>query len=167
MRSILAIGFCALVLVASAGVSNTETVVGTKFGDWTFNCRAVAEGRTNCSLVQNITGNNGKATIGRVTINHIGDGNRMIISLPLGMALSKPVVGQVDEAAQLNFTAYTCLKSGCLYGLDLDDVNVKALKAGKELKVAFTLSSALNRTVGFTASLAGLTKAFGDMGWDK
>ncbi len=157
----------AAVLLLSTQAAFSQPKVGATYGKWVFDCQALAEGQTSCGLVQTVRSEDGKTVLGRVTVTHDSETaeNRIVIGLPLGIALAQPVAGQIDGADPMPFPAYACWSSGCSFGRKLETAEVDALKAGTELVVAFAFVRGGGKVVGFKTSLSGLTDAFTEAGW--
>lgn len=162
-----------LSFLAAATLALTSTValaqpkVGATYDAWVFDCQAVAEGQTSCGLVQTIRSEDGKSVLARVTLNHDRDSgeSRLVIGLPLGVSLAQPVAGQIDGGDPIAFPPYVCWTSGCNFGRKLEPAEIDAMKAGKEMVVAFAFVRGGGKVVGFKTGLTGLTAAFTDAGW--
>jgi invasion protein IalB len=154
-------------MLLSAQVALGQPTVGATYDKWVFDCQALAEGKTSCGLVQTVRSEDGNSVLGRVTLSHDSEKaeNRIIISLPLGVALAQPVAGKIDDGEPMSFPAYTCWTSGCTFGRKLEAAEIDALKTGSELVVAFAFVRGGGKVVGFKASLSGLTDAFAEAGW--
>lgn len=154
-------------LALASHTAMAQPKVGATYDKWVFECQAIAEGQTSCGLVQTVRSEDGKSVLGRVTLSHDRDTgeSRMVIGLPLGVALAQPVAGQIDGGDPIQFPAYVCWNSGCNFGRKLETAELDAMKAGKDMVVAFAFVRGGGKVVGFKASLTGLTAAFTDAGW--
>ena len=81
------------------------------------------------------------------------------IQMPLGVDLRRGAVLRVDKGKEIPVQYLRCTKSGCDASLKLDSNILKALKAGKNLKVGFRPWGRINTTA-VNAPLKGFAKAF-------
>lgn len=166
MRSIIISLFLAAFQIGSAMAETSQIKAGTAFGNWVFQCSAVAQNATKCALVQTIVAGADKHKIAQIQFVEPVEGSspQMSLLLPLGLDLQSPVTVQIDTAKPVALAPKTCIKSGCLFAVGLDATFAASLAAGTKLSVQFSLANG-KKDVGFGGSLTGLTDAFAAVAW--
>lgn len=164
MRYFILSLFLAVFQTGSAQASQIKA--GTAFGDWVFECSALAQNATKCALVQTIVASTDQRKIAQFQIVEPMDGAaaQMSVLLPLGLDFQSPVVIQIDTSDAIPLTPKTCIKSGCLLSVEVDATLAAALSAGTKLSVQFSLANG-KKDITFGGSLSGLTDAFAAAAW--
>lgn len=168
MRNIILSALIGLALQTGAALAEGEKpTVGQAYGDWKFQCSAVAQNSTRCAFVQTIVASSNKHKIAQLQIVEAqGDGvePQLTFLLPLGLDLQSAVTMQIDDADAVPVPLKTCAPQGCVGVLPVDATLAEALAAGQSLKVQFSLANG-KKDVGFTSSLKGLSDAFAAAAW--
>ncbi len=144
-------------LLALPALAHAQAKVGDRFGDWVFQCVALAEGKTACALDYTLVSRPDNRPVLRLSLgrNWKGEGVVLTAIMPLGIWLPAGASGTVDQGKPFAFTLETCLQQRCIGTYPVSGEFLKALRDGKQLSVSFTLSGERKR-VTLDASLAGL-----------
>jgi len=120
--------------------AQAQAKVGERFGDWVFNCTAIAQNQTSCSLNQALVNKQTQKVVARFSVVREQETNRpaLIAILPLGIDLTTSVMGAVDENDAFKFTMETCTRAGCFAKVILEDGLLGQMKNGKLLTATFT-----------------------------
>ena len=157
----------AVLCLASAAASPAiaQAKVGDRFGDWVFNCTAIAQDRTTCAVNQVLLNKETRQVVARFSVLREQDTNQpaLIAVLPLGIDLTTGIMGAVDENDAFEFKVQTCTRAGCIAKLALDDAVVKQMKAGKFLSATFT-ARGVQEPVQLVGSLNGIADAMAAIG---
>lgn len=146
-------------LSSSIADSATTARVGDKFGDWVLECRAIAAGKTNCSLTQTLVDKKSKRAIVKFALAKSGLKGKDIMFnafLPLGIDISAGVLFSIDGAKPRSLPLKTCTRRGCLAQYKLDKNLLKAFKKGKGLTISFNLLAAKKKLT-LPGSLSGIS----------
>ena len=116
----------------------------------TLDCRAVQQGfhRETRQLVMS------------VLVRPAPDGKSaaMVITLPLGLNLTEPVLVKVDNGATERQSIQTCTNVGCFVAMTLTDKLIAAMRTGSDLKI--TVQDANKKPVEMSLPLLGFGIAF-------
>ena len=117
-----------------------EVKVGDSFGDWVFECTALAEGKTNCALTQTIMSEKGNQRIAKFNLarNENKGGIQLTAIVPLGVHLPSGVFGVIDQGKQFQYSVQTCVQQGCIATYMVDSSFLQALQAGQKLNIKFS-----------------------------
>jgi len=136
---LLAVGTPAL---AAASLPNGASSLTEAHGSWTVACGIRGEGAAAavvCEVTQRQASKATQQQVLAIDLTPVGGAAKGVLALPLGMALAKGVVLQVDAANSTPVQAYsTCVATGCIVPLNFDAPNLKLLRAGKTLNVYAT-----------------------------
>jgi invasion protein IalB len=141
------------------GLPGGATSLQETHADWKVTCEQQKE-RHLCALSQQQTDKETRQLVVAIELSPatLGKGEGTII-LPFGLALEKPVVLEIDEAATGPPLPYkTCLPVGCLVSVSFDAATVARLKKAKVLTVKATANG--GQVVAFRITLAGFSGAF-------
>ena len=136
--------------------ANAEAKVGDRFGDWVFECRALAADKNVCALSQTIV-NKGKRRIIKLSLGNNADKkeNELLAVVPLGVHLPTGITGTVGQDKPFTLTVQGCSRQGCIATVKVDATLLKALQAGTKLAIKFSMLSG-TKPVTVEASLKGL-----------
>jgi len=150
--------FFALVIVMP-GAAHAGAKVGDKFGDWVFECQAIADGKTDCALTQTLVNKQTNQPVIRLILARSkgGDDVELKVLVPLGIDLQAGVSGSVDDKIPLKFVLETCIQAGCLGTAKTKGGILDAIKSGAALNLSFTGKGAGNKV-----SVAGSLKGIAD-----
>ena len=125
----------------SAFAQAAKPKVGDRIGAWTFQCQALSAEDTVCALVQISADAKTNRQLMKAVVHPVGKEKdrklRLVVTLPLGIFLATGIAGKIDEGKQFNFVLLTCRQNGCEAAVDIDDKMKRAMRAGKQLVVAF------------------------------
>lgn len=151
----------------SALARDSQPKVGQKFGDWVFQCSAVAQNKTDCAFVQTIVTPDGKRQVAQLQmLEQKGEPGTYVVTvfLPLGLDLQVGVTARIDQTDPVAAPLKTCLPRGCIASMPLDENLAGALRNGNKLELAFTLADG-KKTATITGSLKGIDEALTAAGW--
>jgi invasion protein IalB len=151
----------------SALAQDGQPKVGQKFGDWVFQCSAVAQNQTDCAFVQTIVTPDGKRQLAQLQMleqKTVPGTYILTVVLPLGLDLQNGVTARIDQTDPVLVTLKTCLPRGCIASMPLDEVLGSALRNGNALELAFTVADG-KKTATVTGSLTGIDEAFSAAAW--
>ena len=134
-----------------------EPKAGDRFGDWVFECKALAEGKTACMLTQTIATQKDNQRIVKFSLarNEKKDSLMLNALLPLGIHLPSGVSGTIDQGKPFQYTLETCIHPGCIATYPVDSSFVKALQGGQKLNINFTVGGG-KKPISINGSLKGL-----------
>lgn len=148
-----------LTLIASSlpHIAFADAKVGDRFGDWVFECAALAEGKTNCALSQTISSQKDNRRIVKFTLARNRQTNAVTLTalLPLGIHLPSGVSGVIDQGKPFHFALQTCIQQGCIATYAVDAGFLKSVQAGQKLSLDFSVNGG-KQPVSINGSLNGL-----------
>jgi invasion protein IalB len=136
--------FLTIALLTFPALVHAQAKVGDRFGDWVFECIAVAEGRTACALAHTSVAKDNRGFL-RLSLarNEQKKGVVLTAILPLGIHLPSGVSGSLDQGKPFAFTLETCVaQPGCIATYAVDAAFLKALAGGKQLGIGFMAAGA-------------------------
>ena len=134
-----------------AFAQDNQPKVGQKFGDWVFQCSAVAQNQTDCAFVQTIVTPDGKRQVAQLQMleQRTAPGTYILtVVLPLGLDIQNGVTARVDQAEPVPATLKTCLPRGCIASMPLDEASAKRY-ARKSAFLEFCEKDGLSVLTGF------------------
>jgi invasion protein IalB len=152
----MAAGLALLISAASAQAAPPK--VGDTFGNWLFECQALAANKTACVLSQTLSQAKTKQRVLRVTLNKPENSSefQLVAVAPLGIHIPTGVTGSVDKSTPIPFGLKTCTKQGCIAVAKANNALIKALKSGKNIEISFT-ANPRRKPVSLNVSLTGIT----------
>jgi invasion protein IalB len=146
-----------LALLLAPVAASAAPKVGDVFGDWVFECMALAEGKTLCALSQSLVSQQDNRRLVKFSLARNEKNNEVMLTalLPLGIHLPQGVQGSIDQGKAFPFTLQTCTQQGCIASFKTDKDMVKRLKAGQKVAVSFSVAGG-KRPITLTGSLKGL-----------
>ena len=150
------------------GAAHAGAKVGDKFGDWVFECQAIADGKTDCALTQTLINKQTNQPVIRLILARSKGGNEVELKVlvPLGIDLQVGVSGSVDDKIPLKFVLETCVQAGCLGTAKTKGGIMDAMKSGVALNLSFTGKGAGNK-VSAAGSLKGLADGIAAAGFGR
>jgi invasion protein IalB len=147
-----------------AGTPSTK--VGDHFGDWIFECVAVGEGQTLCSLNQTLIAKETNKAIARFSLSHNKKTNDNILGVlvPLGLEIPAGITVSADQNPPIQMILQTCTSNGCLANAILNAKTVQAFKSGKILTLSFTARGD-EKVLNLNGSLNGLDAGLAAVGF--
>ena len=137
--------------------AHAEAQVGEKFGDWMFECQAIADGKTDCALTQTLMNKQtNQAVIKLILARAKGNGDLAFkVLVPLGIDLQAGITGNIDDKAPVKFVLETCVQAGCLASAKPKGGVLDAIKGAAALNLSFSGKGNGNK-VSAVGSLKGL-----------
>jgi invasion protein IalB len=126
---------------------------------WRVECSG--DGKTlDCRAVQQVFHRETRQLVVSVVVRPAADGKTgaMVITLPLGLNLTEPVVVKVDNGAPERQSIQTCTNVGCFVAMTLTDKFIAAMRAGNDLKI--TVQDANKKPIDMSLPLLGFGIAF-------
>lgn len=147
----------ALFGISAPQFAAAEPKVGDQFGDWVYECAALAANKTVCSLSQMIMSKNQNKRIVKFNLgrNEKTKSLDFVALLPLGIALPSGASITIDTGKTYPLSLKTCLQQGCVATYAVDSGLMKALQSGQKLEISFTPGGA-EKPVTINGSLKGL-----------
>ena len=149
---------CGISILTLPQVTFAESKVGDRFGDWIFECSAIAEAKTACALTQTIVSQKDNRRIVKFSFPHNEKKNINVITalLPLGINLSAGISGSIDQGKPFQYQLKTCIQQGCIVTYDVDSAFLKSLQGAKKINISFIGINA-TQPVALSGSLNGLS----------
>jgi invasion protein IalB len=139
-----------------ASLPNGASALQESYQDWQLSC-TVQDNGSACALLQDQTQQNGQRLLA-VEIGMQGNGAVATLLLPFGILFDSGVTPQIDDQPPMGALRFrTCLPTGCIVVLPIDQVTLDRLRAGTSLKLG--VMTAANTPLTFQVSLNGLTAA--------
>jgi invasion protein IalB len=150
----------ALTVVCGAAAAPQNTSLPSDGGSgWRIEC--ANDGKTlDCRAINRVHQRDAQQLIAAVAVRIPPDSKKPVlaIQLPLGIQVAEAVTLRIDEGQAERYPIQTCTQTGCLVGAPATDAVIGAMRAGRELKVAF--QSLTRQTVTVTMPLAGFALAY-------
>ncbi|MDR6680053.1 invasion associated locus B family protein [Pseudomonas oryzihabitans] len=134
--------------------------VSEKYGDWQMVCHIARTAERSvqlCSITQQKDSPKGQ----RMLVTELRpnrDGVDGILVLPFGVAVTKPILLQVDKRSLESRPFQTCIPQGCVVPVEFVGEAFKQLQRGSRLTV--TTPVANGETASESLSLKGFSKAY-------
>jgi invasion protein IalB len=132
---------------------------GQAFGDWVFECTAIAQGETACALRQTLMPKNGNKPVAVFALarrQNVGDVMLTAI-LPLGLEISSGVKGVVDGGTAYDYELQTCIPRGCVASVKINGPLREAFLSGVNFTTTFKLHGA-KQDMNLAGSLKGVSE---------
>ena len=126
---------------------------------WRVEC--TGDGKTlDCRAVQQVFQRETRQLVVSVAVRPAADGKSgaMLITLPLGLNLTEPVLVKVDNGTPERQAIQTCTNVGCFVAMTLSDKLIAAMRTAGELKIA--VQDANKKPVEMSLPLLGFGLAF-------
>ncbi|MGI9365997.1 MAG: invasion associated locus B family protein [Rhizobiaceae bacterium] len=157
---------CALILwiVPQAFAQETPSSLREAYGDWSVSCRQVKseDGAQNnsCQLTQELRNKKtGQLVLAfAVPGSKRPDGVNAVVVAPFGLKLSEGLSVEVAGVSPVHVPFNTCLPSGCVANLRLNDDFNRAMRLGENATVVMTALDQ-NQEIRVNISLNGFTAA--------
>ena len=126
---------------------------------WRVECSG--DGKTlDCRAVQQVFHRETRQLVVSVLVRPAADGKTgaMVITLPLGLNLTEPVLVKVDNGTAERQSIQTCTNVGCFVAMTLTDKLIAAMRTGSDLKI--TVQDANKKPIEMSLPLLGFGIAF-------
>ncbi|WP_336294442.1 invasion associated locus B family protein [Bartonella sp. CB169] len=125
----------------AATLPNGASSLTEIYGLWTVRCD-LEKGKKVCFMHRQEVNDQGRVVVAMTLIlsaDNVVSGN---LTVPFGIAVSKPVHLKVDEGkSALDTSIRTCVPAGCVVPVVFDKNHVAALRAGKNLKLSMAIAT--------------------------
>lgn len=147
-----------LSLLITAATTQASAKVGDQFGNWLFECQALAANKTACVLSQTLSQAKTKQRVLRVTLNKPENSQefQVVAVAPLGIHIPTGITGTIDKGVSIPFKLQTCAQQGCIATAKADRKIINALKSGKNIEISFVANTRSKR-ITLKVSLDGVT----------
>ena len=143
----------------AAGAASAQQAPESTPAAWRVECSG--DGKVlECRAVQQVFHRETRQLVLTVAVRPAADGKSgaMLMTLPLGLNLTEPVLVKVDNGAPERQAIQTCTNVGCLVAMTLTDKLIAAMRTGTDLKI--TLQDANKKPVEMSLPLLGFGIAF-------
>jgi invasion protein IalB len=126
---------------------------------WRVECSG--DGKTlECRAIQQVFHRETRQLVLSVAVRPAADGKSgaMLMTLPLGLNLTEPVLVKVDNGAPERQAIQTCTNVGCFVAMTLTDKLIAAMRTGTDLKI--TVQDANKKPIEMSLPLLGFSVAF-------
>jgi invasion protein IalB len=126
---------------------------------WRVECSG--DGKTlDCRAVQQVFHRETRQLVVSLVVRPAADGKTgaMVVTLPLGLNLTEPIMVKVDNGPPERQAIQTCTNVGCFVAMTVTDKLVAAMRTGSELKI--TVQDANKKPVEMSLPLLGFGPAF-------
>jgi invasion protein IalB len=110
--------------------------------------------RSDCRAVQQLFHGETRQLVAQATVRQ----NGMVITIPLGVNLTAPVLVKIDNGTAERQPVKTCTNVGCFVAMTLTDKFIAAMRTGSNLKI--TVMDANNKPIEMSLPLLGFGSAF-------
>src|SRR5215831_6672771 len=124
------------ILVATAQSTPAQQAPEGTPAAWRVEC--AGDGKTlDCRAVQQVFHRETRQLVASALVRPAADGKSgaMVITLPLGLNLTEPVLVKVDNGTAERQSIQTCTNVGCFVAMTLTDKFIAAMRAGSDLKI--------------------------------
>jgi invasion protein IalB len=126
---------------------------------WRVEC--TGDGKTlDCRAVQQVFHRETRQLLVSIAVRPAADGKSaaLVMSVPLGLNLTEPVLLKIDNGTPEKQSIQTCTNVGCFVAMTLNDKLIAAMRAGTELKI--TVQDANKKPIEMGLPLLGFGLAF-------
>ncbi|AQX18021.1 MULTISPECIES: invasion associated locus B family protein [Bartonella] len=127
--------------LSEASLPNGASSLTETYGLWNVNCN-LQDGKKVCFMYRQEVNDQNRVILA-MNISSNSDGTLTgTLTVPFGILVSKPIRLQVDGGKNVIETNIrTCIPAGCIVPVAFDKNYVAALRAGKKLNLAMTVST--------------------------
>jgi invasion protein IalB len=147
------------ILIAAAQSARAQQAPEGAPAAWRVEC--VGDGKTlDCRAVQQVFHRETRQLVVSALVRPAADGKTgaMVITLPLGLNLTEPVLVKVDNGTAERQSIQTCTNVGCFVAMTLTDKFLAAMRTGSDLKI--TVQDANKKPIEMSLPLLGFGIAF-------
>jgi invasion protein IalB len=157
---IIAVAASALIAAASRSASAQQAPEQPQPpAAWRVEC--TGDGKTlDCRAVQQVFHRESRQLLLSVAVRPAADGKSgaLVMTLPLGLNLTEPVLLKIDNGTPEKQSIQTCTNVGCFVAMTLTDKLIAAMRAGSDLKI--TVQDASKKPIEMGLPLLGFGLAF-------
>jgi invasion protein IalB len=148
-----------LIAAVAANAAPAQQAPESPPAAWRVECSG--DGKTlDCRAVQQVFHRESRQLLVSVAVRPAADGKSgaMVMTLPLGLNLTEPVLVKVDNGTPERQAIQTCTNVGCFVAMTLTDKLIAAMRTGADLKI--TVQDANKKPVEMSLPLLGFGLAF-------
>ena len=157
--AMVAMAMIAAIAVHSQGAPAQQAPESPPPAAWRVEC--AGDGKTlDCRAVQQVFHRESRQVVVSLAVRPSADGKSgaMLMTLPLGLNLTEPVLVKVDNGAPERGPIQTCTNVGCFVAMTLPDKFIAAMRTGSDLKI--TVQDANKKPIDMSLPLLGFGLAF-------
>jgi invasion protein IalB len=146
-------------LLAAASQSAPAQAPEESPAAWRVECSG--DGKTlDCHAVQQLFQRDTRKLVVALAVRPAADAKTgtMVMTLPLGVHLTEPVIVKIDHGASERQPIQTCTNVGCFVVMTLTDKLIAAMRTGSELQI--TVQDANKQPIAMSLPLLGFGLAF-------
>lgn len=146
-------------LAASSALAQQQTNVPAAGSDWRVECTNNGKA-LDCRVFTEVIEQKSRQIITTLTVRYPQETKKpvMMIQVPLGVLVTKPITVGIDNGQPEQLMIQTCTQSGCAAGNQVPDSVIASMSSGKQLKIVFYNVNSQPVTV--TMPLAGFALAY-------
>jgi invasion protein IalB len=148
-----------LIVAVAANEAPAQQAPESPPAAWRVECSG--DGKTlDCRAVQQVFHRESRQLLVSVAVRPAADGKSgaMVMTLPLGLNLTEPVLVKVDSGTPERQAIQTCTNVGCFVVMTLTDKLIAAMRTGADLKI--TVQDANKKPIEMSLPLLGFGLAF-------
>jgi invasion protein IalB len=158
-RAAMAAAAAALIVAVAANAAPAQQAPESPPAAWRVECSG--DGKTlDCRAVQQVFHRESRQLLVSVAVRPSADGKSgaMLMTLPLGLNLTEPVLVKVDNGPPERQAIQTCTNVGCFVAMTLSDKLITAMRTGGNLNI--TVQDANKKPIEMNLPLLGFGIAF-------
>jgi invasion protein IalB len=151
----------ATVLIAAAAANEAPAQQAPESPPAAWRVECSGDGKAlDCRAVQQVFHRESRQLLVSVAVRPAADGKSgaMVMTLPLGLNLTEPVLVKVDNGTPERQAIQTCTNVGCFVAMTLTDKLIATMRAGADLKI--TVQDANKKPIEMSLPLLGFGLAF-------
>ncbi|MFL6834689.1 MAG: invasion associated locus B family protein [Xanthobacteraceae bacterium] len=151
----------ATVLIAAAAANEAPGQQAPESPPAAWRVECSGDGKAlDCRAVQQVFHRESRQLLVSVAVRPAADGKSgaMVMTLPLGLNLTEPVLVKVDNGTPERQAIQTCTNVGCFVAMTLTDKLIATMRAGADLKI--TVQDANKKPIEMSLPLLGFGLAF-------
>jgi invasion protein IalB len=160
-KRVLIIAVAASALIAASRLASAQQAPEQPQPPAAWRVECTGDGKTlDCRAVQQVFHRESRQLLLSVAVRPAADGKSgaLVMTLPLGLNLTEPVLLKIDNGTPEKQSIQTCTNVGCFVAMTLTDKLIAALRAGSDLKV--TVQDASKKPIEMGLPLLGFGLAF-------
>ncbi len=160
-RAATTAGAMALMIAIAAPLPSARAQQSSENPSAAWRVECTGDGKTlDCRAVQQVFHRETRQLLVSVAVRPAADGKSgaMLMTLPLGLNLTEPVLVKVDNGTPERQAIQTCTNVGCFVAMTVSDKLIAAMRTGGELKI--TVQDANKKLIDLTLPLLGFGLAF-------
>jgi invasion protein IalB len=158
-RAAMAAAAMVLIVAVAAHAAPAQQAPESPPAAWRVECSG--DGKTlDCRAVQQVFHRESRQLLVSMAVRPAADGKSgaMVMTLPLGLNLTEPVLVKVDNGPPERQAIQTCTNVGCFVAMTLADKFIAAMRTGSDLKI--TVQDANKKPIEMSLPLLGFGVAF-------